>query len=73
MSLLFQVSQRVGGFIEYFNLSLTGGEDNRPSNYLDTGLFIYATTNVQFDVRYGVRLSDRVDEFFTGAGLSVRD
>ena len=72
VSLLFQVSQRVGGFMEYFNLSMTGGEDNRPSNYLDTGLFIYATTNIQFDVRYGVRLSDRVDEFFTGAGLSVR-
>jgi hypothetical protein len=72
VSLLFQATQRIGGFIEFFNLSLNGAVDNRPSNYVDTGLFIYATTNVQFDVRYGVRLSERVDEFFTGAGLSVR-
>ena len=72
VSLLFQATQRVGGFVEFFNLSLNGAEDNRPSNYVDTGVFIYATTNVQFDVRYGVRLSDRVDECFTVAVFSVR-
>jgi len=27
---------------------------------------------VQFDVRYGVRLSERVNELFAGAGFSVR-
>lgn len=72
VSLLFQASKRVGGFVEYFNLSTTQADDNRPANYFDTGLFIYATTNVQFDVRIGKRLSNRIDEVFTGAGFSVR-
>lgn len=72
VSLLYQATKRVGGFIEFFNLSSTGGEDNRPANYIDTGFYIYATPNVQWDIRFGKRLSDRVDELFAGAGFSVR-
>jgi hypothetical protein len=71
-SMLYQATRRVGGFAEFFNLSPYGASDNRPANYIDTGLFIYATTNVQFDIRIGKRLSDRVNEVFTGAGLSIR-
>jgi hypothetical protein len=71
-SLLYQALPRVGGFVELFGFGQTGGKDNRGSCFFDTGLFLYATTNVQFDVRFGERLSDRVDELFTGAGLSVR-
>jgi hypothetical protein len=71
-SLLYQALPRVGGFLEVFGFAQTGGADNRPAIYFDTGLYLYATTNVQFDVRYGVRMSDRVDELFTGAGLSLR-
>ena len=71
-SLLYQATQRVGGFVEVFTLAPTSSADNRAMTYGDTGLYIYATPNVQFDVRYGVRLGDRVGEFFTGAGLSVR-
>lgn len=72
ISLLYQATKRVGGFIEFFNLCSTGGADNRPANYVDTGLFIYSTTNVQWDIRYGKRLSDRIDEYFAGGGFSVR-
>jgi hypothetical protein len=71
-SLLYQALPRVGGFVELFGFAQTGGKDNRPAIYFDTGLFLYATTSVQFDVRYGVRMSDRVDELFAGAGFSVR-
>jgi hypothetical protein len=71
-SLLYQALPRVGGFAEFFGFAQTGGRDNRAAIYFDTGLYLYATTSVQFDVRYGVRLSDRIDELFTGAGLSVR-
>lgn len=71
-SLLFQVSPRVGGFAEFFGFAQTGGQDNRPAIYFDTGLYLYSTPTIQFDVRYGVRLSDRVDELFAGAGFSTR-
>jgi len=71
-SLLYQALPRVGGFAEFFGFAQTGGVDNRGITFFDTGLYLYATTNVQFDVRFGVRLSERVNELFTGAGLSLR-
>ena len=71
-SLLYQATKRVGGFIEFFSLATTGASDNRPANYVDTGLFIYINPNVQLDVRVGDRLGSTVSEIFTGAGFSVR-
>jgi hypothetical protein len=72
VSLLFQANKRVGGFVEWFSFFSSNASDNRASHFLDTGLFIYATTNVQFDVRVGQRVSDRVNSVFTGAGVSIR-
>jgi hypothetical protein len=72
ISLLTQWTKRVGAYHEWFMISNVGGGDNRAQNYLDAGLFLYATTNVQFDVRLGFRLSDRVNDVFTGAGFSTR-
>lgn len=62
----------MGGFSEWFSFQSTGGADNRSAHYFDTGLYFYVTPNVQIDVRFGKRLSERVDEVFTGTGFSVR-
>jgi hypothetical protein len=72
LSLLFQVSPRIGGFAEWFSFYSDSGVDNRASHYLDTGLYIYITPNVQLDVRVGERISNRIDTLFTGAGFSTR-
>ncbi len=72
ISVLTQWSKRVGAFHEWFMISGTGGGDRSAKHYLDMGLFLYATPNVQFDVRLGRQLSDRVNDFFTGAGFSGR-
>jgi hypothetical protein len=72
VSCLFQISQRVGGFVEYFSLMPTNGTDNHPADFVDTGLFYYITPHVQLDARIGERVDGRVDEFFTGAGFSTR-
>ena len=72
VSLLYQATQRVGGFVEWFSFFSNNSSDNRASHYIDTGLYIYLTPNTQLDVRIGERLSDRVDSLFTGAGFSVR-
>ena len=71
-SLLFQATKRVGGFVEWFSFFSNNSSDNRASNFVDTGLFIYLTPNIQADVRVGERISDRVNSVFTGAGLSLR-
>ena len=71
-SLLFQVSKRVGGFVEWFSFFSNNSSDNRGSNYVDTGIYYYLTPNIQLDARVGQRVSSRVDSIFTGAGLSLR-
>ena len=70
--MLFQASKRVGGFVEWFAIDSTGALDNQQANYLQAALFMYATPNIQFDIRYGHRLGSRIDESFTGAGFAVR-
>lgn len=71
-SLLYQATKRVGGFWEWYSFFSSNAADNRAQHYLDTGIYIYATPNIQFDVRIGQRVSNRVDGLFTGAGFSVR-
>lgn len=71
-SLLFQASKHVGGFVEWFSFFSNNAGDNRASNFVDAGLFIYITPNIQADIRVGERVSDRVNSIFTGAGLSLR-
>lgn len=72
LSLLTQWTKRVGAFHEWFMISGTGGGDTRAQHFLDMGLYLYATPNVQFDVRVGRQISNRVNDFFTGAGFSGR-
>jgi hypothetical protein len=71
-SLLYQATPRVGGFWEWFSFFSDNGADNRASHYVDAGLYIYVTPNVQLDVCIGERISNRVDTLFTGAGFSTR-
>lgn len=72
LSLLTQWTKRVGAFHEWFMISGTGSGDRSAAHYLNMGLYLYATPNVQFDVRVGRRISHRIDDYFTGAGFSGR-
>lgn len=72
VSLQFQVSKRIGGYTEFFGFSQVDANDNRGSTYFDTGVCYYLTPNVQLDAYWGIRLSQRIDEDFLGAGFSTR-
>ena len=72
VSMLFQATKRVGGFVEWFSFFSNNADDNRAQHFVDTGLFIYVTPNVQLDIRIGERVSSRVDGLFSGMGFSVR-
>ena len=69
---LTQVTKRVGAFHEWFMIQNTGSGDTRAQHFLDMGTYIYMTPNIQFDARIGTRVSNRVQEMFTGAGFSAR-
>ena len=73
VSLLYQATKRVGGFLEWYSFFSNNSADSRAQHYVDTGFYIYLTTNVQLlDIRVGERIGERVDGLFSGGGLSVR-
>ena len=71
-SMLYQVSKRIGGFAEWYSFFRDNGQDNRAQHFIDTGTFIYLTQHLQLDARVGKQLSTTDENFFTGAGFSVR-
>ena len=66
------ITERVGTYAEWFVLAPDGADSNPTENYFNGGLTFLVTENLQFDVRSGVGLNDAADNFFTGAGFSIR-
>ena len=68
----YSITDRVGAYSEYFGLYPYAATTVKPENYFNGGFTYLLTNNVQFDIRAGVGLNDAADDFFTGAGLTIR-
>ena len=68
----YSATERTISFYERYVLTFTNAADNRPTHFMDGGLLYRLTAKIQLDIRAGFGLSGRPDDFFTGAGLSVR-
>ena len=68
----YSVNKRTTLFYEWYVWMFTNAADNRPTHYMDGGILYLLTPNMQLDLRAGFGLSGRPDDFFTGAGYSVR-
>jgi hypothetical protein len=68
----YAATERTTLFYEWYIFTYTNSADNRPQNYMDGGVIYRLSTNMQLDLRAGFGLSGRPDDFFTGAGFSVR-
>ena len=66
------MAERTTLFYEWYILMPADPADNRALNYMDGGVLYRLTPNMQLDLRVGFGLNGRPDEFFTGAGFSVR-
>jgi hypothetical protein len=66
------VAERITLFYEWYVFTFTNAADNRPTHFMDGGALYRPTPNTQLDLRAGFGLSGRPDDFFTGAGFSVR-
>lgn len=70
VSCLFQATKRIGGFVEWFAIY---GQDQRPTNFTDMGIFFYLTPTIQFDCVFGTSIAAPDSEtLFTKAGFSTR-
>lgn len=70
----YTLTKKLGAYTEYFALFPSGAvaPDVCPEHYFDGGFTYKVTRNVQLDLRAGVGLNDHADDYFAGAGLSVR-
>jgi hypothetical protein len=65
-------TKKVDSFSEFYVLSPIGADTDRPQDYFDAGFTLHTNNNVQWDIRAGVGLNEAADNFFAGAGLSLR-
>ena len=68
----YSVTERTTLFYEWYILMNSNRSEGSPTNFMDGGMLYRLTTNMQLDLRAGFGLSGRPDDFFTGAGFSVR-
>ncbi len=66
-------NDRLGAYFEYFGLYPEGMATNAGENYVNSGFTYLINNDTQFDIRAGKGLNDASEDFFGGAGLSIRN
>jgi len=68
----YGLTDRVGGYTEWFALFPHRADTAKPEHFFNGGLTFLINDDVQWDVRAGVGLNDAADDYFIGTGLSIR-
>lgn len=66
------ITERIGTYAEWFAFLPADNLSASPEHYINGGLTIMFHDDVQFDVRVGKGLTDASDDYFAGAGISIR-
>jgi hypothetical protein len=68
----YTLTEKLGGYTEYFGLYPAGSAVQLPQNYFDGGFTYRVHNNLQLDIRAGVGLDEAADDFFAGSGAVMR-
>ncbi len=68
----YSLTDRLGGYTEWFGLFPTAAVTELPEHYFNGGFTYLVSDNIQLDVRAGVGLNNAADDYFVGLGASVR-
>lgn len=68
----YALAEKLSAYTEWFALIPSGGTTAFTEHYADGGFVYRLTNNIQFDIRAGIGLSDRANDYFTGTGLCLR-
>ncbi|WP_425614244.1 transporter [Anatilimnocola sp. NA78] len=68
----YTLTDRLGGYTEWFVLVPTGADTARTEHYLNAGLTLRITNNVQLDIRAGKGVSSAAVDRFAGGGAVLR-
>ena len=62
----------LGGFFEWFAFFPDDADTDGVEQYLNGGFAYLITNNIQWDIRAGLGLNERSQDFLAGTGLSIR-
>ena len=71
-TIAFSLTEKVGAYTEWFALFPLESSGAEKEHYLNAGLTYLIHNDMQFDIRVGWGLNQGAEDFFAGAGLSVR-
>jgi hypothetical protein len=72
LALGFSITERLGGYVEWYALMPSGAEQVKPEYYFNGGPVYLLTNNLQLDFRAGLGLNEAAQDYFLGTGASVR-
>ncbi len=68
----FGLTNELGMYTEWFAYFPSGSDTAQTEHYFNGGFTYLVSNDVQFDIRAGLGLNRAADDFFAGAGLSIR-
>jgi hypothetical protein len=68
----YELTERIGGYTEYFGLFPSGADTARTQHYFNGGFTYSISNDIQWDIRAGKGLNDKADDYFVGTGLVLR-
>ncbi len=68
----YGLTDRLGGFTEWFGIIPHSADTDRTQHYFNGGFTYSLSNDVQLDIRGGKGLSDASDDYFFGSGIVVR-
>jgi hypothetical protein len=74
VSLAYGLTDNVGAYTEWFAFFPQNARESGvgAEHYFNGGFTYLVNPNLQFDVRAGVGLNERAQDFFTGSGVAIR-
>ena len=58
------MTEKLGGYIEWFGLFPSSADSEKPQYYFNGGIIYQFTNDVQWDIRSGVGLNEAADDYF---------
>ncbi len=71
-TLVYSYTDNLSSYTEWYAFFPHGAVTAGPEHYFNGGFAYLLSNDVQWDIRAGVGLNDRADDYFVGSGLSIR-
>lgn len=68
----YSLTDRLGGYTEYYGFYPSGADAERVKHYFNGGFTYLVNKDMRLDIRGGKGLNDAAADYFVGTGITVR-